>query len=208
MSHKRGFLALLLACIAFLASACGLGDGKTYKAYQVVTPSQKKAVETSGDAGIKALLNKGYSPVALTYRTKRSGERVGVVRLVFAICGKKTMEECYLDVNPTTSRPLVTTVITSRPNEIIESSGTFYLSYPYNHSSHRACVDVERSSATPNASPSAGQKPFSIGITPSTVNDLEKIGKYFKGKSYSYGNPKQYTKEIGQITWRCVLSAA
>ncbi|MDX2776401.1 hypothetical protein PV379_03480 [Streptomyces caniscabiei] len=208
MSLKRGFLALVLACIALLASACGSGDGVTYRQYQVVLPKQKKAIEASADDGVRALLDKGYSPVALTYRAKRSGERVGAVRLVFAVCGKKALEECYLDVSPTTSRPLVTTVVTSQPNEIIESSGRFYLSYPYNDLDHRVCSDVEQSSTTPNASPSAGQKSFSIGITTSTVNSLEKIGQYFKGKSYSYGNPNQYTKEIGPVTWRCVLSAA
>ena len=208
MLYKRGFLALVFACVALLASACGAGDGVTYKKYQVVTPNQRKAIETSGDEGVQALLNKGYSPAALAYRAKRSGERVGAVRLVFAVCGKKALEECYLDVNPTTSRPLVTTVVTSGPNKIIVSSGRFYLSYPYNDLDHRACTDVEQSSATPNASPSANQKSFSIGITVSTVNSLEKIGQYFKGKSYSYGNPNQYTKEIGPVTWRCVLSAA
>lgn len=208
MSHKRGFLASLLVCIALLASACGMGDGVTYKKYQVVLPKQEKAIEASADEGVRALLGKGYSPVALTYRAKRSGERVGAVRLVFAVCGKKALEECYLDVNPTTSHPLVTTVTTSQPNEIIESTGRFYLSYPYNDLDHRTCTDVERSSSTPNTSPSADQKTFSIGITASTVNSLEKIGQYFKGKSYSYGNPNQYTKEIGPVTWRCVLSAA
>ena len=207
MPRNRGLAVLLLVCLTFLATACGLGDDMTYKAYQVVTPVQRDAIETTSDKGVRALLDTGYTPVALTYFVKKSGERVGAVRLVFAVCGKKTLEECYLDVDPTTARPLVTTTVTSRTNEKVVSSGTFYLSYPYNDFDHRACANVEQPAATPTASPST-QQPFSIGITPETVNSLEKIGQYFKGKSYMAGNPRQYTRKIGAITWRCVLSAA
>jgi hypothetical protein len=159
---------------------------------ELVTTTQSDQVKELGttDAGIAALTEAGYSPVAIV---TRDGDPT---RLLFKSCKDQAGQACLDKVDPTSGKPDVYIDLDSG-NPLIKPAGTYALGYP---------TQVESLAGTALCSMNSNPAETSSGLDSPVVNDFKTIGSVLGGTTFDKAvNGAEQAQTVAGADWNCEL---
>src|SRR5688572_11588983 len=128
MGFRKTRLLAVIATAALALSGCDwpMGEKPNVSVVHVdaatieAVREMAKPESPTHDKGVAALLDAGYSPTLLAQRNNR-------YRLHFKVCGDKSHQECGREVNATDTKPIVTLLLSSKPEgSTVNFSGYYH----------------------------------------------------------------------------------
>lgn len=199
-------LGVSMAVLIGATAGCGFSRPESPEEFIILTGAQRTALYTAPDAGLSALHEAGYVPVAAGWW------REGAINWIkYTPCAEgMSLQDCNEQIKPHSDKPFVVVHIRARANREtldFEFTGGYEIVLPIPPGSHDdSRLFCRMDSPPPTLSSTPAPPASALAIDPSVVNRFELVGDTLGGLDYKNVSPHEHTAVLADSsTWTCIL---